>query len=109
MFPDRKSKKMKRQSLNDGSWFDMDSSEKFEEKKQFNGKNYISKATDDQWEHERLYRTKGGNWVLHHWSQWEGGEEWWEKVETASAAKWLIKNEYEPHDSCRDEYLRQEI
>jgi len=41
---------MKRQALANGKWFDIE--------------------TATQWDHQKLYRSRTGKWVLHHWSQW---------------------------------------
>ena len=71
-------------------WFDIDAAEKFSEDTYFDGSNQISKATGSQWNHETLYRTKGGRWVLNCWSQWQGSRETWEFISEAEAREWLI-------------------
>lgn len=81
-----------RTALTDGSnrWFNEKSAIVFQEDKWFNGRNMISKATGDQWEHEQLYYTKGGSWVLNHWSQWQGSEESYTAIDESEAIHWLI-------------------
>lgn len=71
-------------------WFDADAAEKFEEDTWFDGSNRISKATGSQFEHEALYRTKGGRWVLDKWSQWQGSRETYEFISDDEAREWLI-------------------
>ena len=52
---------MKRVSLTDqsGQWFDSEKSEIYKENTYHDGKNWISKATGSQWEHEAVHVTKG--------------------------------------------------
>ena len=90
---------MKRIALTDGSgrWFDREKAESFfDEGQVWNGKSNISMATGQLTEHEGLYRTALGNWVLHSWSQYPGTMPRWEIVSDEFAAGWLIANE---HDS----------
>lgn len=82
---------MKRQHLDAGGWFDLDAAERWEETTRWDGSNHISKATGSQWEHEALYRTRSGSWVLNHWSQYQGRPETWEQIEPKDAAAWLIR------------------
>lgn len=81
-------------SLTDGSgkWFSTESSVKFDEDTNWNGQNHISVATGSQWEHESLYFTAGGNWVLHAWSQWQGTVPSWSEIEIEDAVRWLVTN-----------------
>ena len=81
---------MTRISVGDGMWFDDDKAETFSEDTYHDGRNFISKATGGQWEHERLYRTAKGKWVLKRWSDWQGSRETYEVTDDATAAAWLI-------------------
>jgi len=74
---------MKRIALTDdsGRWFDKDKAEFFDE------------GWDRKTDHEGLYRTHFGKWVLNSWSQYPGTTETWELVSDEFAAKWLITNE----------------
>ena len=76
-----------------GKWFDEDAAVKFTEATRWDGRNHISRATGSQWEHEVLYFTRGGRWVLNHWSQWQGSLESYSEVTADEAARWLINNE----------------
>lgn len=96
---------MNRQSLSNGQWFDLDAIiHSWEEGTRWNGNNHISLVTGSQWEHQKLYRTASGRWVLHSWSQYQGSTESWEEIDAAAAARWLVINGHEPHMDCADEY-----
>lgn len=88
---------MARVYLTDGSgaWFDDKAATHFDEGTRWDGSNHISLSTGSQWDHERLYRTKSGRWVLNEWSQWQGSSETYEEISDMEAADWLLKNGYE--------------
>jgi len=73
-------------------WFDRAKAEEFTEATRWDGSNHISLATGSQWDHEILYRTAGGRWVLHGWSQWQGRPESYRFVSDAKAREWLLAN-----------------
>ena len=100
---------MRRQSIGNGKWFDLDTATSFTEETQFDGRNHISLATCSQWEHQELYRTKSGTWVLNEWSQWQGSTDTWTEIDDEDAARWLVRNEYDPHEACKSEYEALEI
>ena len=86
---------MNRITLTDSpNWFDADAAVGFDEATRWDGNNHISVATGSQWDHERLYWTASGNWVLNYWSQWEGRLESYSEVDEARAIEWLIRNQY---------------
>lgn len=74
-------------------WFDDSKAERFEEATRWDGNNHISIATGSQWDHEQLYRTVGGRWVLHRWSQWQGRPETYRFLTDKEAETWLLANE----------------
>ena len=86
---------MPRTALTDGSgkWFNSDSAVKFDENTRWDGRNHISVSTGSQWNHEALYYTKSGNWVLNAWSQYQGSLETYEEIEQDEAIRWLCVNE----------------
>lgn len=86
--------------LTDGTarWFYTEDAETFEEDTRWDGNNHISCATQTWGEHEVLYRTKGKQWVLHHWSQWQGSHPTWELIEDQEAVRWLIVNGHSHED-----------
>jgi hypothetical protein len=87
---------MKKKVLTDGTgrWFDIDKSQSWPEERHWDGRNHISNATGSQWEHETLYRTAGGIYVVHHSSQWQGSTDTIEEITATDAAKWLSTNDY---------------
>jgi len=102
---------MDRIALTDGSgrWFDRAKAKVFEEGDRWNGSNFISLATGSQWDHEALFRTAGGRWVLQSWSQYQGSPESWGEIGDIEAAAWLVRNKHEPHEACAEEYASLEI
>ena len=87
---------MKRISLDGANkWFDLDRAEKFPEDTRWDGNNMVSVATGSEFDHESLYRTASGWYVLHTWSQWQGSKETWTRVSDETAFDWLLKNGYE--------------
>ena len=100
---------MKRQSIGNGRWFDRDKAICIHESTFFDGNNYISLATNSQWDHEQLFRTKSGAWILHHWSNYQGTTPTWEEIDNKQAAEWLVKNDQDPMEYCADEYAALEI
>lgn len=85
---------MARINLGNGQWFNPEAAEQFAEDTRWNGNNHISVPTGSQWEHERLYRTSKGRWVLHSWSQWQGSMPRYEIVSDDTAQQWLIDNDH---------------
>lgn len=75
---------------NSGAWFDDEKAIRFPESSVHDGNNYISRATGSQWEHQQLFFTKSGNWVLNHWSNCQGTTETYERIDEAAAIRWLI-------------------
>lgn len=93
---------MKRQAIEGGRWFDVDKAQKWEEDTHFDGSNKISCATGSQWDHEALYLTAAGAWVLNHWSNREGRGATWCMVDAEEAARWLIANSHELPEVLND-------
>ena len=87
---------MNRQSLDNGGWLNLATAKKFDEDRYFDGHNRISAATGSQWDHEVLYRSVGGVYVLHTWSQYQGTQDTWQRISVDRAVEWLLKNDYDP-------------
>ena len=83
---------MRQQLTDSAQWFDTAKAAKIQEGTTWDGRNRISLATGSQWDHEALYYTKSGRWVLNSWSQWAGSIESYEEVSEDFACDWLIKN-----------------
>lgn len=75
--------------------FDPDNSLLFQEDRYFDGSNMVSKATGSPFEHEYLYRTRGGRWVLQRTSNWEGVQDTYEFISSDHARTWLLRNEHD--------------
>lgn len=95
---------MNRVVLTDGSgrWFDTEKAQEFKEATRWDGSNNISRATGSQWEHETLYRTASGLFILNHWSQYQGSKDTYEQISVAEAAKWCSINEHDPETLPRE-------
>lgn len=102
---------MSRITLTDGTgrWFSTETAEKFKETSYHDGRNFISNATGSQWEHEILFRTKGGRFILNHYSNWQGTSETYEEISAEDAAIWFSKNGLDPHPACLTEFNELEI
>lgn len=74
-------------------YFDRDKATEYREATRWDGNNNISVTTGSQWEHQALYRTAGGRWVLRNWSQWQGTEETYQFVTPERAQEWLLIND----------------
>lgn len=94
---------MKRIALTNGSgsWFDKETAIEFQEDTFWNGSNNISLATNSQAEHEILYFTASGAWVLNTWSQFEGSGETYDMIDPEQAAIWMGLNNHN-HVSLKD-------
>ena len=85
---------MSRETLGDGRWFDTKDAMSWSEDDYWDGNNRVSTATGSQWDHEILYLTKAGAWVLHSYSQMQGKMDAYNIIESSTAAAWLsVANE----------------
>lgn len=78
-------------------WFDPDAADAYAEAEEWDGNNMVS-VVGGRYEHEQLYRTAGGRWVLNHWSQWEGRGETYHFVTDQEARDWLLRCNYDSAD-----------
>jgi hypothetical protein len=77
------------------------------EARDFNGNNHISRATGSQWDHETLYRSRRGRYWIEHTSQWQGKMDYATWIDSRAAAQWLLNNDEElPEDLAA---LEQEV
>jgi len=100
---------MKRRTLPDGRWFDLDTAKSFDEDTYWNGHNHISVATGSQWDHECLYRTASGLWVLEQTSAYQHVQDMYMQIDNDAAARWLVRNGHKPHPACAEEYAALEL
>lgn len=80
--------------VKNGQWFDAEKAELFKEDKKHDGNNWISEATGSQWNHEAIYLTKGGVFILNAYSDYQGSQETYEVISKEKAAAWFVKNNY---------------
>lgn len=73
-------------------WFDTSTAEQIDEDTYWDGNNHRSVHTSDAFDHQCLYRTKGGRWVLCRSSQWQNVADSYEFVTDEQAKTWLLKN-----------------
>lgn len=72
-------------------WFNPDSAEEFEESTHWDGNNMVSDVATGFGHHQAVYRTSGGRWVLHFWSQWSGVQPSYEYIDGEAAREWLLR------------------
>lgn len=74
-------------------WFDPDKATAFKPQTEWDGQNNVDINVNDKFAHQMLYRTAGGRWVLHNWSQWQGVQDRYEFVSDEAARTWLVRND----------------
>jgi hypothetical protein len=84
---------MKRQILDDYGWFDRDAAQFWNET------THVVEG-----ERERLYRTRRGSWVVHHWAQSPGRPDSWVRITSEDAVRWFIRCEL-PVPTSLDSWL----
>lgn len=85
-------------------WFDLDRATEFQPQRRWDGSNMRDINARGNFEHQELYRTAQGRWVLRHWSQREGSPDTFRFVSDDVAREWLIRNE---HDDAVERYFDQ--
>ncbi len=85
---------MSRYRTEDGTVIDTDNATaSWEEARDWNGSNHISRATGSQWNHQKLYKSRKGRYYIEHWSQMQGSRAHVEWVSPEEAARWLLHND----------------
>lgn len=86
--------------MDDGTVVDTrNASQCWQEERDHNGNNYISRATKDQWTHETLFRSRRGRYYIVTDSNWQGVLDRCEWISNRRAAAWLLLMEHElPED-----------
>lgn len=62
----------------------------------------ISRATESQWTHQILYRSRRGRYYIEHTSQWQGFRPHVEWVSKEEATRWLLLMEYELPEELKE-------
>lgn len=83
---------MKRIAITNGNgqWFDLEKSEVYKEETRWDGHNWISVATDNQFHHERIHKTAMGKWVLNKWSDFQGTKQTYEVIDESEVVVWFL-------------------
>ena len=82
---------MTRYRIGDGTIVDTENaSHHWHEKQDWDGRNYISRATGTQWDHQRLYRSRRGRYYVENTSQWQGTHATVEWISEQEACRWLL-------------------
>ena len=86
--------------MEDGKVLDTDkASAEWEEAIDWNGRNFVSRPTGSQWEHETLYRSSRGRYFIERTSQRLGSKPHADLVTNERAAVWLRTNDHDlPQD-----------
>ena len=79
-------------------WFDPARAERFEEGERWDGRNSVSLATGSDREHETLYKTAGGRWVLGWSSAYASAQDRYRFAGEDEAREWLVRSEYPDAD-----------
>ena len=98
-----------RVGLSNGSWFDRAKARRYSENQEFDGRNFISCVTGSQWDHECLYLTAGGTWILCQWSQWQGSRTSYEIISADDAARWFSGQGLTPPKVLREKAAALEV
>ena len=73
-------------------WYDPQSATRYDADTRWDGHNNIDVNTGSQWDHQALYRTAGGRWVLHAWSNSARLGDSSEFLAAEDAREWLLTN-----------------
>lgn len=93
---------MSRHRMADGTIIDTNNAKcHYDERTDWDGNNYISRATDSQWRHQTLYESRKGRFYVVHESQWQGSSPHAEWVSPEEAVRWLLLMERAVPDSLQ--------
>lgn len=74
----------------------------WDEARYHDGRNFISKATGSQWNHETLYESRKGRFYIEHSSNCQGSRDSAEWISSRAAAVWLLANNHELPESLME-------
>jgi len=91
---------MARYHMQDGTVVDTsNATQSWQESRDHNGQNFISRATGSQWNHETLHKSRKGRYWKECKSDWQGSTDRAEWLSPQAAAAWLLLNDEEvPED-----------
>lgn len=91
---------------NSGRWFDLDAARRWDEATiQADDGTPISRATGSSWEHETLYLTSNGTFVMHFFTEHNPTLPSFVEWEPRQAVQWLLANGY-PDDVAKLDFGR---
>ena len=77
-----------------GAWFDVSKAEKFRDESFWDGRNWVSLATNSSTESQNLYKTASGKYILHSTSRWQGVTDKYILLSCDEAAEWFAKQDF---------------
>lgn len=79
----------------------------WEEARDHDGNNFISRATGTQWDHETLYRSRKGRFYKECTSAYQGSTPHAEWVSPEEAVRWFVLNDHEVPEDLK--HLEDEV
>lgn len=79
-------------------WFDPDKARSWGEGLSADDTTRVSLATGSALDHQRLWKTTGGRWIVASWSERAGVSERWYEVSVDAAKDWLVRCEYKDQE-----------
>lgn len=89
-----------RQAIDGGGWFDPTRARTWKESTHWDGLMLVSGATGSGFDHEQLYRTPRGVYILNAWSDWQGGPDTYTRIDAAEASAWLVRMGHDPETAA---------
>jgi hypothetical protein len=82
--------------MSDGTVVDTEHAQQtWEEAREHDGRNLVSKATGSQWDHQTLYRSRKGRYYVERRCDWQGARAHVEWISREEGARWLLANDHE--------------
>lgn len=89
-----------------GRWFDIDSAKKFDERGMLaDDGTFVSLATGNSWEHETLYLTTNGTYVMFFADDRNPSLSQFVEYDAEKAVQWLLQNAY-PDEVAKHGYRK---
>lgn len=93
-------------NANSGRWFDLDSAKRWDEARVYaDDGTPISLATQNSWEHETLFLTRAGRFIMHCLDEHNPSLASFVEYSLEKSVDWLLKNGY-PDDVAKLDYKR---
>jgi hypothetical protein len=80
---------------NSGRWFDIDAARRFDEKGMLaEDGTFVSLASGNSWEHETLYLTTNGTYIMHFFNDHNPSLSQFQLYDEEKGVQWLLRNGY---------------